>query len=81
MSKIEKLKSYLASGSTATPAQIKGMFGIANPSAAIHQLRTEGLCVYSNSATLRNGTQTVKYRVGTPSKQMIQFAHAAGLFN
>jgi hypothetical protein len=81
MSKIERLKSYLQSGSTATPRQITGMFGIANPTAAIHTLRSEGLCVYANRTTLRNGTQTTKYRVGTPTREMVRAAHALGLFN
>lgn len=81
MSKIERLKSYLASGATATPKQIRSMFGLQNPTAAIHQLRTEGVCIYANKATLKTGEQTTKYRVGAPSKAMVQAAHAQGLFN
>jgi hypothetical protein len=81
MSKLNSLKSYLVSGNTATPKQIQKMFGIANPSAAIHALRSEGLCVYTNQTKLKNGTQTVKYRVGAPTKEMVQVAHMLGLFN
>jgi hypothetical protein len=81
MSKIERLKSYLASGATATPTQITGMFGLQNPTAAIHQLRSDGICVYANKATLKSGKQTTKYRVGSPTKSMVQTAHALGLFN
>lgn len=81
MSKIERLKSYLASGATATPKQIRSMFGLQNPTAAIHQLRTDGVCVYANRVTLKTGVQTTKYRVGTPTKAMVQTAHALGLFN
>lgn len=81
MSKLNSLKSYLVTGATVTPKQIKSMFGIANPSAAIHALRSEGLCVYTNTATLKNGTQTVKYRVGKPTREMVQVAHMLGLFN
>ena len=81
MSKIERLKSYLASGATATPRQITGMFGLQNATAAIHQLRSSGMCVYANKVTLKSGVQTTKYRVGTPTKTMVQTAHALGLFN
>lgn len=80
MTKLNKLEKYLKSGASATPRQITGMFNIANPSAAIHQLRSNGLCVYTNRATLRNGTQTVKYNVGKPTKKMVQALHALGFF-
>lgn len=81
MSKLNSLKSYLTTGAAVTPKQIESMFGIANPSAAIHALRSEGLCVYTNTATLKNGKQTVKYRVGKPTREMVQVAHMLGLFN
>lgn len=81
MSKINRLKNYLASGASATPKQIQSMFGIANPTAAIHSLRSQGLCVYSNKTTLKSGVETVKYRVGTPTKTMVRAAHYLGLFN
>ena len=81
MSKVSKLEKFLKSGSTATPRQIQGMFGISNPSAAIHQLRSTGVCVYTNQVTLRDGTQTVKYKVGTPTRKMVRALHALGFFN
>ncbi len=80
MTKLSRLEAYLKSGSTATPRQITGMFGLQNPTAAIHALRSKGVCVYANEATLSTGERTVKYALGKPTKKMIQVAHALGLF-
>ena len=81
MTKVQRLLAFLESGSTATTKQIKGMFDIANPYAAVHQLRSEGHCVYANATTLRNGTPVTKYRLGTPSKALVARAAAAGFFS
>lgn len=80
MSKLNRLSNYLKSGSTATPRQITSMFGLANPTAAIHSLRQSGLCVYANTSTLKDGTVTTKYRVGTPTKAMVATVHSLGMF-
>jgi hypothetical protein len=32
-------------------------------------------CIYSNKATLHDGTETVKYRIGKPSKRMVAIAN------
>lgn len=80
MTKLSRLEAYLKSGSTATPRQITGMFGLQNPTAAIHALRSKGVCVYANEATLTTGERTIKYAVGKPTKKMVQVAHALGLF-
>ena len=81
MTKAQRLLAFLESGSTATSKQIKGMFGIANPSAVVSQLRSEGNCVYANATKLRDGTPVTKYRLGTPSKAMVARAAAAGFFS
>lgn len=80
MTKLERLEKYLASGATATPKQIQRMFGLQNPTAAIHALRSRGVCVYANQATLSNGSTTTKYRVGQPTRAMISALHALGAF-
>jgi hypothetical protein len=80
MTKLSKLEKFLKSGASATPKQITGMFGIANPSAAIHQLRSNGVCVYTNQSQLRDGTQTVRYQIGRPTKKMVKALHALGFF-
>jgi hypothetical protein len=81
MTKLSRLEAYLNSGSTATPKQITGMFGLQNPTAAIHALRSQGVCVYANEATLTTGERTIKYKVGKPTASMVKVAHAMGMFN
>ena len=81
MTKIERLNAYLSTGATVTAKQITSMFGIANPTAAVHSLRSQGVCVYGNKVTLHDGTPSTKYRVGSPTKKMVQAAHKFGLFN
>ena len=81
MTKLNRLENYLLSGATATQKQITSMFGLKNPTAAVHALRQSGLCVYANNATLKDGTRTVKYRVGTPTRAMVAALHAAGAFS
>jgi hypothetical protein len=81
MTKAQRLLSFLQSGATATPSQIKGMFKIANPSATVTQLRKEGNCIYANPTTLKDGRSVTKYRLGTPSKAMVAAAASAGYFS
>lgn len=76
MSKQAKLLNYLNTGAEVTARQISGSFGLKNPHDAIHQLRSQGHCIYSNKATLADGTETTKYRVGRPTKRMVAIANA-----
>ena len=76
MSKQAKLLSYLQTGVQVTAKQIAGSFGLKNPHDAIHQLRSQGHCIYANPSKLADGTKTVKYRIGAPSKRMVQIANA-----
>jgi len=76
MSKQAKLLNYLNTGAEVTARQISGSFGLKNPHDAIHQLRNQGHCVYGNKATLADGTETTKYRIGRPSKRMVAIANA-----
>jgi predicted transcriptional regulator len=76
MSKQAKLLSYLQSGAQVTAKQIAGSFGLKNPHDAIHQLRNQGHCIYANRAKLSDGSPTVKYRIGAPSKRMVAIANA-----
>ena len=78
MSKISKVRKHLMSGAELTPRQITGTFGLKNPYDAIYQLRNQGVCVYTNRATLSDGTSTVKYRVGAPSKRMVALTRIVG---
>ena len=76
MSKQAKLLNYLQTGAEVTARQIAGSFGLKNPHDAVHQLRNQGYCIYSNKATLSDGKETTKYRIGRPSRKMIQVATA-----
>ena len=76
MSKQAKLLNYLQTGAELTAKQISGSFGISHPASAIRNLREQGHCVYTNSAKLADGTPTTKYRIGKPSKRMVQLANA-----
>jgi predicted transcriptional regulator len=76
MSKQAKLLSYLYTGAEVTARQIEGSFGLKNPHGAIYSLREQGHCIYSNKATLSDGTETIKYRVGKPSRRMVAIANA-----
>ena len=75
MSRQAKLLSYLQTGAEVTARQIHGSFGLKNPHDAIHNLRAQGHCIYSNRAKLHDGTETTKYRIGKPSKRMIALAN------
>lgn len=82
MTKKERLISFLQTGSAATPTQIRSMFGIANPSATVSELRKEGFCIYANTTKLSNGTTVTKYKVGTNlTKGIVAAAAAAGYFS
>ena len=76
MSKQAKLLSYLYTGAEVTARQIQGSFGLKNARATIHTLREQGHCIYANKATLADGTETTKYRVGKPSRRMVAIANA-----
>jgi hypothetical protein len=76
MSKQAKLLAHLYNGAEVTAKQIQGSFGLKNARATIHNLREQGHCIYSNKATLADGTETTKYRVGKPSRRMVAIANA-----
>ena len=75
MSKQAKLLNYLSTGAQVTARQISGSFGLKNPHGAIHELRNQGHCIYSNKAKLADGSETVKYRIGRPTKRMVAIAN------
>lgn len=76
MSKQAKLLNYLQTGAEVTARQISGSFGLKNPHGTIHSLREQGYCIYSNKAVLADGTETVKYRLGKPTRKMVAIANA-----
>ena len=80
MSVKEKMLNALKQKSgynTFTVAQAKRRFGISNVSARIEELRKEGHCIYTNYKSV-NGKKTAFYRLGTPTKALVQAALSAG---
>jgi hypothetical protein len=76
MSKQALLLKHLSLGKEFTAKQIAASFGLAHPASTIRTLREQGYAVYSNKSTLSNGTETTKYRLGKPSRKMVQIANA-----
>jgi len=63
---------------TFTTKQAQHRFGITNVSARIEELRKEGHCIYTNTRKLEDGRKISFYRLGTPTKAMVQAALRAG---
>ena len=62
---------------TFTVKQAQRRFGIQNVSARIEELRKEGRCIYTNTKVV-DGKKVASYRLGTPTKAMVQAALSAG---
>lgn len=74
----QKVISYLSKDSaynTLTPQKMQSVFGVANPSAMINDLRNDGYSIYLNTRINANGEKVSFYRLGTPTKRVV----AAGL--
>lgn len=76
MTKQSLLLKHLQQGKEFTAKQIAASFGIAHPASAIRNLRESGYAVYGNKVTLSDGTESTKYRLGKPSRKMVQIANA-----
>lgn len=78
MSVKSKVLAYLSKDSefnTLTANKMRSVFGVANPSALINELRNEGHAIYFNTRTNASGEKVSFYRLGTPTKRMV----AAGI--
>ena len=74
-----KVLAYLSKDSeynTLTVTKMQSVFGIANPSATINELRNEGHAIYLNTRINANGDKVSFYRLGQPTKRLV----AAGIF-
>jgi len=67
----------LQSGEQLTAKQISARFGIANPTATISNLRFAGFAVYANQHTDTKGRVSTKYRLGTPSREIVAAGYRA----
>ena len=76
-SNTQRVFEALASGENLTSKQIQARYGVANPRALIHSLRTSGYPIYLNKHRDSKGRETLKYRLGTPSKRVIAAGYKA----
>ena len=67
----------LQSGEELTAKQIAARFGVANPTATISDIRFAGYAVYANKHTDTKGRVTTKYRLGTPSREIVAAGYRA----
>ncbi len=77
VSKQERLLEAFQKGEQLTAAQIKQRFGIANPTATVSDLRYEGFSIYANKHTDTKGRVMTKYRLGTPSREIVAAGYRA----
>ena len=80
MSAKSKVLAYLSKTdgyNTLTPTKMQSVFGVANPSATINELRNEGHAIYLNSRVNANGDKVSFYRLGTPTKRIVAAGIAA----
>lgn len=82
MSKSAKARvlAYLSKDSaynTLTPNKMQSLFGVANPSATINELRNEGHAIYLNTRVNANGDKVSFYRLGQPTKRIVAAGIAA----
>jgi len=77
----QKVLAYLSKEdgyNTLTANKMQSVFGVANPSALINELRNDGYAIYHNSRINAHGDKVFFYRLGTPTKRMV--AKALRLF-
>lgn len=74
MTKQAKLLAALKTGESFTAKQIAKRFSLKDPVASVRNLREQGHCIYANPAKMWDGTQTTKYRLGTPTRAMVAAA-------
>ena len=72
-----KLLEALQAGEKLTAAQISARFGIKNPRATVSDLRFQGFAIYANQHSDTKGRETTKYRLGTPSREVVAAGYKA----
>ena len=75
-----RVLAYLSKDSeynTLTATKMQSVFGVANPSATINELRNEGHAIYLNTRINANGDKVSFYRLGQPTKRLVAAGIAA----
>jgi predicted ArsR family transcriptional regulator len=67
----------LRKGEKLTAKQISARFGVKNPTATVSNLRYAGFAIYANQHTDTKGRITTKYRLGSPSREVIAAGYRA----
>ncbi len=84
MNQKTRILSTLKAGNEYTAKQFQNYFQIASPTKVVSRLRRDGHAIYLNKHVDTKGRQTMKYRLGTPSRRMVAAAAAlmgASAFN
>jgi len=76
MTKTDLLLAALQKGEELTVAQIRHRFGAGNPHEVVRSLREKGFAIYLNERKNSKGELVSKYRLGKPSRAMVQAAYA-----
>ena len=77
VSKQSRVLEALQSGEQLTAKQITARFGVKNPTATISDIRFAGFAVYANQHTDTKGRVSTKYRLGTPSRELVAAGYKA----
>ena len=77
VSKQSRVLEALQSGEQLTAKQIAARFGVKNPTATISDIRLSGFAVYANKHTDTKGRVSTKYRLGTPSREVVAAGYKA----
>ena len=73
-----KVANALMGGAELTAKQISHRYGVKNVRAVISKLRSEGLAIYLNNRTSSfDGKSYKKYRLGTPTREVVAAGYAA----
>ena len=77
VTKQTRLIEAFKKGEELTAAQIKARFDIKNPTATVSDLRYDGFSIYANKHTDTKGRVSTKYRLGTPSREIVAAGYRA----
>lgn len=77
VTKQTRLLEALQNGAELTAKQISQRFEIANPTATISNIRFAGYAVYANKRTNKLGDTYTKYRLGRPSRAVVEAGYRA----
>lgn len=78
LTKRERLLEAFKSGEVLTAKQIAARFGLANPTAAVSEIRMrDGYAIYANEHVDSRGRVTTKYEIGYPSRRVVAAGYRA----